>query len=91
VHAGHGLIGREEVRPVTLACWLCDYLQGGEGRGSHSLHRLGHAGPEQGGRQSCSTWSQDQVFGVWTCLHLTMDWLPQSKGSPAPHLPTLVL
>ena len=51
VLAGHVLIGREEVRPVTLACWLCDYLQGGEGRGSHSLHRLGHAGPEQGGRQ----------------------------------------
>lgn len=61
---------------------------GGKGGGSYRLSALGHAYPEQGGNSPNSCQPQDEIWGVWTCLDLTLasDCLLQSHSFPASQL-----
>lgn len=55
------------------------YLNDGRDMG---LYELRYADSEQGGRQSYSCPSQDEIFGLWTHLNLTL--VPQVSRFPLP-------
>lgn len=50
------------------------------------VHAVGHAGPEKGGSDFCSSQSKDEIFKdeVWTGLDLTLapGWFPWSPNLP---------
>lgn len=84
----HVLLGREEVKPVIWPLGYVTTSRVAEVGVVRLMCTLAHSGPDQGGKQAYSCWSQDKIFGVWTRPDLipTPDWLPQPHGFPASHL-----
>lgn len=86
-------IGREGVKPATwpLGCVTASRVtEVGVGRTGYIPWETRVL--EQGGRQSCSSWSQDQVFGVETCLprpHPCSGLAPQAPSLCSPTSPPL--
>ena len=82
------LIWREEVKPVI---WPSGYMTTSRVAEVRVVQArcAPNAGTEQEGKQSYSCQSQDEIFGVWTGLKLTLvlDWLPKSQGFLASQTP----